>query len=86
MTLRTDCAIEAIRRIAKEVRSHCWCRDKVINPQQLAQVTEAGAQFAISPGLTDALLKAAVAGSIPLIPWYLSTVSELMLGMSYGLK
>ena len=45
---------------------------QVINPQQLAQVTEAGAiQFAISPGLTDALLKAAVAGSIPLIPWYL---------------
>ncbi len=57
----------------------------MINPQQLAQVTEAGAQFAISPGLTDALLKAAVAGSIPLIPG-ISTVSELMLGMSYGLN
>ena len=57
----------------------------VINPQQLREVTEAGAQFAISPGLTDELLNAATAGSIPLIPG-ISTVSELMLGMDYGLR
>ncbi|AZH07390.1 bifunctional 4-hydroxy-2-oxoglutarate aldolase/2-dehydro-3-deoxy-phosphogluconate aldolase [Proteus mirabilis] len=85
VTLRTDCAIEAIRRIAKEVPEAIVGAGTVINPQQLVQVTEAGAQFAISPGLTDALLKAAVAGSIPLIPG-ISTVSELMLGMSYGLN
>ncbi|HGW4593400.1 TPA: bifunctional 4-hydroxy-2-oxoglutarate aldolase/2-dehydro-3-deoxy-phosphogluconate aldolase [Proteus mirabilis] len=85
VTLRTDCAIEAIRRIAKEVPEAIVGAGTVINPQQLAQVTEAGAQFAISPGLTDALLKAAVAGPIPLIPG-ISTVSELMLGMSYGLN
>ena len=57
----------------------------VLNPQQLAEVTEAGAQFAISPGLTEPLLKAATEGTIPLIPG-ISTVSELMLGMDYGLK
>ncbi|MDI8746260.1 hypothetical protein MJM83_30490, partial [Salmonella enterica subsp. enterica serovar Montevideo] len=38
----------------------------VLNPQQLAEVTEAGAQFAISPGLTEPLLKAATAGTIPM--------------------
>ena len=85
MTLRTECAIEAIRRIAKEVPEAIVGAGTVINPQQLAQVTEAGAQFAISPGLTEALLKSAVAGTIPLIPG-ISTVSELMLGMSYGLN
>ena len=85
VTLRTECAVEAIRRIAKEVPEAIVGAGTVINPQQLAQVTEAGAQFAISPGLTEALLKAAVAGAIPLIPG-ISTVSELMLGMSYGLK
>ena len=53
---------------------------------QLKAVTEAGAQFAISPGLTESLLKAATEdGTIPLIPG-ISTVSELMLGMQYGLK
>lgn len=36
-------------------------------------------------GLTEPLLKAATEGTIPLIPW-ISTVSELMLGMDYGLK
>jgi len=52
----------------------------------LKAVTEAGAQFAISPGLTESLLKAATEdGTIPLIPG-ISTVSELMLGMQYGLK
>ncbi|WP_147194011.1 bifunctional 4-hydroxy-2-oxoglutarate aldolase/2-dehydro-3-deoxy-phosphogluconate aldolase [Pantoea sp. CCBC3-3-1] len=85
VTLRTDCAVEAIRAIAQEVPGAIVGAGTVINPEQLQQVTEAGAQFAISPGLTEALLKAATAGSIPLIPG-ISTVSELMLGMDYGLR
>lgn len=77
--------MEAIRAIAKEVPEAIIGAGTVLNPQQLAEVVEAGAQFAISPGLTDELLKAACEGSIPLIPG-ISTVSELMLGMSYGLR
>lgn len=85
VTLRTDCAVDAIRAIANEVPDAIIGAGTVLNPQQLQQVTDAGAQFAISPGLTANLLKAAVAGSIPLIPG-ISTVSELMLGMDYGLR
>ncbi|KAA9001689.1 bifunctional 4-hydroxy-2-oxoglutarate aldolase/2-dehydro-3-deoxy-phosphogluconate aldolase [Affinibrenneria salicis] len=85
LTLRTDCAVEAIRAIAKEVPEAIVGAGTVTNPQQLADVTAAGAQFAISPGLTESLLKAAVAGPIPLIPGICS-VSELMLGMDYGLR
>ena len=85
MTLRTECAVDAIRAIAKEVPEAIVGAGTVLNPQQLAEVTEAGAQFAISPGLTEPLLKAATEGTIPLIPG-ISTVSELMLGMDYGLK
>ncbi|MGB9097336.1 bifunctional 4-hydroxy-2-oxoglutarate aldolase/2-dehydro-3-deoxy-phosphogluconate aldolase [Erwinia sp.] len=85
VTLRTACALEAIRTIAKEVPDAIVGAGTVINPQQLHEVTEAGAQFAISPGLTEDLLKAANAGSIPLIPG-ISTVSELMLGMDHGLR
>ncbi len=85
MTLRTACAMDAIRAIAKEVPDAIVGAGTVLNPQQLAEVTEAGAQFAISPGLTEPLLKAATEGTIPLIPG-ISTVSELMLGMDYGLK
>ncbi len=85
VTLRTACAVDAIRAIAKEVPEAIVGAGTVLNPQQLAEVTEAGAQFAISPGLTEPLLKAATEGTIPLIPG-ISTVSELMLGMDYGLK
>lgn len=85
VTLRTECAVDAIRAIAKEVPEAIVGAGTVLNPQQLAEVTEAGAQFAISPGLTEPLLKAATEGTIPLIPG-ISTVSELMLGMDYGLK
>lgn len=85
VTLRTECAIDAIRLIAQEVPEAIVGAGTVINAKQLAEVTEAGAQFAISPGLTEELLTAAVQGNIPLIPG-ISTVSELMLGMNYGLK
>lgn len=85
VTLRTECALEAIRLIAQEVPDAIIGAGTVLNPQQLAEVTAAGAQFAISPGLTEPLLAAAVEGSIPLIPG-ISTVSELMLGMDYGLR
>lgn len=85
VTLRTECALEAIKAIAREVPEAIIGAGTVLNPEQLAQVTDAGAQFAISPGLTDALLDAANRGSIPLIPG-ISTVSELMLGLDAGLR
>jgi len=85
VTLRTECAVDAIRLIAQEVPEAIVGAGTVINAKQLADVSQAGAQFAISPGLTDELLAAAVQGNIPLIPG-ISTVSELMLGMNYGLK
>jgi len=85
VTLRTPCAVDAIRKIAQEVPDAIVGAGTVINEQQLKDVTDAGAQFIISPGITENLLKAAVANNVPLIPG-ISTVSELMLGMSYGLK
>lgn len=85
VTLRTACAIEAIRAIAEEVPEAIVGAGTVINPEQLKAVTDAGAQFAISPGLTESLLQAADQGSIPLIPG-IATVSELMAGMANGLK
>ena len=53
VTLRTACAMDAIRAIAKEVPEAIIGAGTVLNAQQLAEVTEAGAQFAISPGLTS---------------------------------
>jgi 2-dehydro-3-deoxyphosphogluconate aldolase/(4S)-4-hydroxy-2-oxoglutarate aldolase len=55
----------------------------VTTAEDLAAVSEAGAVFAISPGLTPELLDAANQGDIALIPG-IATVSELMVGLQRG--
>ncbi len=64
MTLRTECAVDAIRAIAKEdVPEAIVGAGTVLDPRRLAEVTEAGAQFAISPDSpTKPLLKLLLKG------------------------
>jgi len=85
ITLRTPMAIEAIRMISKEVPDAIVGAGTVATEQDLNAVAEAGGVFAISPGLTPTLLTAAINGPIALIPG-ISSASELMLGMEYGLR
>jgi 2-dehydro-3-deoxyphosphogluconate aldolase/(4S)-4-hydroxy-2-oxoglutarate aldolase len=84
ITLRTPVALEAIRAISQAVPSAIVGVGTVTTAEQLQAAESAGAVFAISPGLTPTLLNAAVAGNIALIPG-IATLSELMLGMEYGL-
>ncbi|WP_226565076.1 bifunctional 4-hydroxy-2-oxoglutarate aldolase/2-dehydro-3-deoxy-phosphogluconate aldolase [Shewanella chilikensis] len=83
VTLRTDCALEAIARIATEVPEALVGAGTILNEAQLAQAAEAGAQFAITPGATVELLKAGKAGKIPLIPG-VASISEVMVGLGLG--
>ena len=85
VTLRTTVAIEAIRMIAQEVPDAVVGAGTVTTESDLNAVVAAGGVFAISPGLTPSLLTAAISGPIALIPG-ISTASELMLGMEYGLR
>jgi 2-dehydro-3-deoxyphosphogluconate aldolase/(4S)-4-hydroxy-2-oxoglutarate aldolase len=84
ITLRTPVALDAIRLIRQEVKGALVGAGTIANPGQLKAVEEAGAVFAISPGITPSLLAAADSGNIALIPG-VATLSELMLGMEYGL-
>ena len=84
VTLRTACAIEAIKKIIKEVPEAIVGAGTVTSVEQLKQVTEAGVEFVITPGITDAILEAAVAGPIPVIPG-IATISELLKAQEYGL-
>ena len=83
ITLRTDAAVDAIAAICREVSDAVVGAGTVTTPEELRAVADAGAVFAISPGLTPELLEAANNGSIALIPG-ISTVSELMTGISRG--
>ncbi len=84
ITLRTSVALEAIRQISQEVPDAIVGAGTILTPEQLQAAENAGAVFAISPGLTAKLLTAAQNSSIALIPG-ISSLSELMLGMEYGL-
>lgn len=84
ITLRTPVALDAIRAISREVEGAIVGAGTIANPEQLKAAADAGAMFAISPGLTPRLLDAANNGNIALIPG-IATLSELMLGMEYGL-
>ena len=84
ITLRTAVALDAIRAISQEVPDAIVGAGTILNEQQLQAAADAGAVFAISPGLTANLLAAAQKSSIALIPG-ISSLSELMLGMEYGL-
>ena len=83
ITLRTACALDAIALVARELPQACVGAGTVLSATDLANVADAGARFAISPGATDALFDAAKASRTPLIPG-IATASELMRGMEHG--
>lgn len=83
VTLRTSCALDVISVIAQEVPDAIVGAGTVINAEQLEQVQAAGAQFAISPGMTKDLLRAGNSGDIALIPG-IASISELMTGIDLG--
>jgi 2-dehydro-3-deoxyphosphogluconate aldolase/(4S)-4-hydroxy-2-oxoglutarate aldolase len=84
ITLRSEVALAAIHRVSVEVPDAVVGAGTVLSAQDLKAVTEAGGLFAISPGLTPALLAAADQSTIPLIPG-VSTASELMFALEKGL-
>lgn len=85
ITLRTSNAIEAITLISKEVPEAIVGAGTVINAKQLEMVKNAGAQFAISPGLNAIFAKEAKAIDLTLIPG-IATAGELMLALEFGFK
>ncbi|WP_281557207.1 bifunctional 4-hydroxy-2-oxoglutarate aldolase/2-dehydro-3-deoxy-phosphogluconate aldolase [Thalassomonas sp. RHCl1] len=83
VTLRTPSALEVIRTIAKELPEAVVGAGTVTNREMLQRCADAGAKFAISPGLTKDLLKAGNEGDIALIPG-ISSISEMMDAIDLG--
>ncbi len=83
VTLRTPAALDVISIISKELPEAIIGSGTVTNSHQLQQSIDAGAKFAISPGLTKGLLQAGSEGSIALIPG-ISSISELMDAADFG--
>lgn len=84
ITLRTPAGIQAIELIKKEVKGAIVGAGTVINGEQLKQVEDAGAVFAISPGFNIHFAKAAEQSGIAVIPG-IATPGELMLALEHGI-
>ncbi|GHR68475.1 ketohydroxyglutarate aldolase [Helicobacter pylori] len=83
VTLRSSCALEAIELIAKNVPKMRVGAGTILNPAQLEQAQNRGAEFLISPGFTIKLLEYAKKKDMPLIPG-VSSSSEVMQALELG--
>jgi 2-dehydro-3-deoxyphosphogluconate aldolase/(4S)-4-hydroxy-2-oxoglutarate aldolase len=85
ITLRTPVALEAIRQISRAFPEARVGAGTVTTPGALHLAAEAGACFAVSPGLTWALAEAANVAAIPLLPGVM-TPTEVMAAMDAGFQ
>ncbi|CAA2103320.1 KHG/KDPG aldolase [Methylobacterium bullatum] len=83
VTLRTPAALEVIRIMA-QVEGAVVGAGTVLNERDLDAAMEAGAQFIVSPGLTDPLTRAAIARGIPFLPG-VANAADIMRGLDHGL-
>lgn len=83
VTLRTAAALEVIREM-KQVAGAIVGAGTVTNERELEGALEAGAEFIVSPGLTETLGRAAIAGQVPFLPGT-ATAGDIMRGLDLGL-
>lgn len=85
VTLRTPAALDAIRAIAAEVEGAFVGVGTVLSAKDLLAAQQAGARFAVSPGVSPRLLDAADDSALPLLPGA-ATASELMALLERGYR
>jgi 2-dehydro-3-deoxyphosphogluconate aldolase / (4S)-4-hydroxy-2-oxoglutarate aldolase len=83
VTLRTAAALDVIREM-KKVEGAIVGAGTVLTEADLRASLDAGAEFIVSPGLTEPLGKAAVASGIPFLPGT-ANASDIMRGLDLGL-
>lgn len=82
VTLRTPCALEAIR-VMKQVPGAVVGAGTVLNPTDLERALDAGAEFIVAPGITPGLGEAAAKSGLPFLPGT-ANGSDIMLALELG--
>lgn len=78
ITLRTPCALDAITAMVENLPADAVIgAGTVITPADLEKAVKAGSSFLVSPGTTPALIEAAKASAVPLLPG-VATPTEAM--------
>lgn len=82
VTLRTDCALDAIRAMA-DVEGGVVGAGTLLTPADVKAAKAAGAKFGVSPGVTQRLIDACAEYELPLLPGA-ATASEVMFLLEQG--
>lgn len=83
VTLRTDCALEAMQEM-KRVPGAIVGAGTVVDTAQFASVMDAGAEFIVSPGLTERLAAPIIESGVPYLPG-IANAGDIMRGLDLGL-
>jgi 2-dehydro-3-deoxyphosphogluconate aldolase/(4S)-4-hydroxy-2-oxoglutarate aldolase len=84
VTMRTPYALDAIREM-KQVPGAIVGAGTVVSTEQFEQVMDAGAEFIVSPGLSDRLAAPIIASGVPYLPG-IATAGDIMRGLDLGLE
>jgi 2-dehydro-3-deoxyphosphogluconate aldolase / (4S)-4-hydroxy-2-oxoglutarate aldolase len=85
VTFRTAGAAESIAQIRQRVPQIFVGAGTLLTPDQVKQAVDAGSQFGVSPGLSEAVSRAAQANQLPLFPGCI-TPTEVMHALELGWK
>ena len=85
VTLRTDCALDAIREMRAAAPDAIIGAGTLRRPADLAVCREAGAQFGVSPGAPAPLVEAVRAAGLPFLPGC-ATPTEAMVLAEHGFE
>lgn len=85
ITFRTPAAAEVIATLAKERPAMTVGAGTVLSEETLRVARDAGAAFAVAPGLNPAVVGAAREMGMPFVPG-VATPSEIEQGLSFGLE
>ncbi|HET7096854.1 MAG TPA: bifunctional 4-hydroxy-2-oxoglutarate aldolase/2-dehydro-3-deoxy-phosphogluconate aldolase [Casimicrobiaceae bacterium] len=85
VTLRTPAGLDSIKAIARDVPEAIVGVGTITQPQEFALSAKAGARFAVTPGLTPALIEAARHAAIPLLPGVM-TPSDVIAARAAGYR
>ena len=83
VTMRTPAALEVLQEM-RLVPGAIVGAGTVVSTAQFEQVVEAGAEFIVSPGLTETLARPIVESGVPYLPGIV-TPADIMRGLDLGL-
>ena len=85
ITFRTPAAADCVRAIRQNVPQIYVGAGTLLEPAHVKRAYDAGAQFGVSPGISQIVVKAAMALGMPFVPGVM-TPTDVELGLSLGCK